>query len=356
MKKSTLTIVSLSLLIIALTSSTSSTTSNNGITSRTTSGCGGGCHPTQAGTATLINLPTSVLKGTLYSFNLVYAPTNSYKYFGLDIKASAGTLAVITGNGMKKSGTEITHTSPLGGTATTSYTYPAINWTSPTTTGAVTFNFGCVANNVTGSTSGSTWALGSFATSVVLPVELTSFSVVKTISNKVTISWQTAIEINSDHFEVEKSIDGKTFVTISKIAAAGNSSISKSYTVNDIINNTSAATYFRLKTVDKNGEFGYSSIQSINTKVNTTLNSVYPNPAKKGQDVNIEITSEKDQTMNFVLINSQGKIMSSKQKAVTKGYNRIGLQFGNYITSGNYYLQVKEDNNLLPPVSITIIE
>jgi hypothetical protein len=128
------------------------------------------------------------------------------------------------------------------------------------------------------------------------------------------------------------------------------------YSINDLLSNTSAATYYRLKTVDRNGEFGYSSIQSINTKVSTTLNSVYPNPAKKGQTVNIEVTSEKDQTISFVLINSQGKIMSSKQKTVTKGYNRIGLQFGNYITAGNYYLQAKEDNNLLPPVSIAIVE
>jgi hypothetical protein len=354
MKKSTLTIVSLSLLIIALTSSTEATRSNNGITGRTTSGCGGGCHPTQSGTVTLTNLPTSVLKGTAYSFNLIYTPTASYKYFGLDIKVSAGTLTA--GTGMKKSGTEITHSAVLGGTTTSSYTYPAITWTSPTTTGAVTFNFACVGNNSSTTTAGSTWQLGSFGTSVVLPVELTSFSVAKVGGNKVAISWQTAVEINSDHFEIEKSLDGKTFVTISKVAATGNSSVSKSYSTVDVLSNTSAVTYYRLKTVDKNGEFGYSSIQPINTKINTILNSVYPNPAKKGQDINVELTSEKEQSISFVLINGQGKIMSSKEKIVTKGYSRIGLKFGNYIVAGNYYLQVKEGNNLLPPVSITIVE
>lgn len=162
---------------------------------------------------------------------------------------------------------------------------------------------------------------------------------VKAGGNKVLISWQTAVEINSNRFELEKSVDGKNFTTIAKVAASGNSSVTKQYSVEDMIENNVTATYYRLKTVDKNGDFGYSSIQSVNTKISTTVNNVYPNPVKKGQEVNIEITSDKEQNISFVLINLQGKIVSNKLKTVKQGYNKLALQLGNYIVSGNYYLQ-----------------
>ncbi len=355
MKKSTFTLLGLASLVIILTSGIKGTTDKNGRTGSTTSGCGGGgCHTTQGGTVTLTGLAASVLPSTQYTFSLVYTPPSAQTFWGLDLKPSTGT--IVAGTGMKKSGTDITHSSPLGGTSAASFTYSNIKWTSPAAVGAVTFNFACVGNTTTSTPSGAYWQTGTFSTTVVLPVEIVSFTAAKLDGNKVAISWQTAVEINCDHFEVEKSTDGKTFTTISKVAAAGNSSVSKSYTANDVLENNTTATYYRLKTVDKNGDFGYSNIQSINTKVNTTLNSIYPNPAKKGQDINVELTSDKEQNINFVLINGQGKIVSNKQKTVKQGYNKISFQFGNYLVNGNYYLQAKVGNILLNPANISIVE
>ena len=353
MKKSTFTILGLVTLVVLLTSGVKnnlSHTSNNGITGQTTAGCT--CHGTQQGTVTQNGIPTTVLFNTSYPFTLTFTPGGSYKYWGLDVKASVGTLTA--GTGMKKSGSEVTHSSPLGGTTATSYTYTGLQWKAPATAGAATITFACVGGSSTGTTSGP-WQKGSFATTVVLPVEFSSFSVVKVPNNKVSIDWKTATEINSSYFEIEKSVDAKNYTTIAKVAAAGNAT-NKSYSVTDVLDNANTVIYYRIKTVDNNGSFGYSSIQSVNSKTATTLNSVYPNPIKKGQDVNVELTSEKEQTISFVLVNMQGRIISSKQKTVTKGYNRISLQFGNYIVAGNYYLQAKVDNNLLSPVKIAVVE
>lgn len=256
---------------------------------------------------------------------------------------------------MRKSGTEVTHSAPFGGTTAASYTFTGIGWTAPATAGTTTFTYACVAGTSTTTTSGP-WQKGSFSTSVVLPVELTYFGATKQSNNNVLISWKTSVEINTNYFEVEKSKDAKTFSAFAKIAAAGNSSISKSYSVNDITDNSSTATYYRIKIVDKNGEISYSNIQSVNTKNSTVMSSVYPNPAKKGQDINVELTSDKEQNITFVLVNQKGQIVSSKIKSIQQGYNKINLQFGNYIATGNYYLQAKVDNGLLTPANISIIE
>jgi hypothetical protein len=47
----------------------------------------------------------------------------------------------------------------------------------------------------------------------VLPVNLTSFAAQKE-SNDIRLKWQTADETSNDHFEVERSLDGRTFTSI----------------------------------------------------------------------------------------------------------------------------------------------
>lgn len=350
MKKIYKTFLGLLCLLILLTSGVKSVNSNNGITGQTTAGCT--CHGSQTGTITT-NIPTQVAKGTQYSFNLTYAPGASYKYFGLDVKASAGTLAA--GTGMKLSGGEVTHSAPLGGTATTSYTYAAIKWIAPATNQTVTFNYACVAGAATNSTSGP-WQKSSTTTSVILPVELVSFGVTQNGSNKVNITWQTATEVNAHHFEVEKSFDGKTFKSFATVEAVGNSSVINKYNASDNLDNSYTAVYYRLKSVDKDGSYGYSSIQSINIKSSTSLVCVYPNPAKKGQAISIELNSNKTQQINFVLINNEGRIVSEKIKEITAGYNRVSLQFGNFIAAGKYFLQAKTTDALISPTQLIITE
>jgi len=355
MRKSTVTILSLITLVVVLTSGVKNVNSNNGITGQTTNGCGG-CHSGgQSGTVALTGLSTNVLPNTLYTFNLVYTPAANQKYYGLDIKASTGTLAA--GTGMKKSGTEVTHTAPFGSsTASSSNTYAGIKWTSPATLGAVTFSFACVAGSSTTTQSG-TWQKGTFSTTVVLPVEFVGFNIATMGNNKINITWKTATETNTDHFEVEKSVDGRNFSLLTKVNATGNSQIVKTYSVSDLLDNTSDLFYYRIKSVDKDGAAQYSNVQTVSAKTKGTyVNHVYPNPAKIGQDLNVEVVTDKDQFASFILINEQGKIVSSKEKSITQGFNRVGMRLSNFLTAGNYYMVVKVGNEPTKQINVSIVE
>jgi hypothetical protein len=132
---------------------------------------------------------------------------------------------------------------------------------------------------------------------------------------------------------------------LTKVNASGNSQIVKTYSVSDLLNNTADLFYYRIKSVDKDGAAQYSNTQTVSAKTKGTyVNNVYPNPAKIGQYINIEVISDKDQIASFTIINTQGKIVSSKEKNISQGFNRVGLKLSNFLTAGNYYMVVKVGN------------
>jgi len=107
------------------------------------------------------------------------------------------------------------------------------------------------------------------------PILLLNFDAVKQGST-VQLSWQTSSEINSDHFEVEYSKDGSNWQTLGSVAAAGNSSITKTYAYNHP-NPITGANYYRLKQVDIGGSFVYSNVKVVNFN-NKTGVKLWPNP------------------------------------------------------------------------------
>jgi uncharacterized repeat protein (TIGR01451 family) len=88
-----------------------------------------------------------------------------------------------------------------------------------------------------------------------LPLTLLSFNAIAKEDNNVMVYWNTANEVNTSHFVIEQSVDGRTFKPAVEIAAKGSGSNSYFYSITK--NNT---VYLRLKMVDKNGAFTYSNI------------------------------------------------------------------------------------------------
>jgi len=74
----------------------------------------------------------------------------------------------------------------------------------------------------------------------------------------IKLEWRTATEQNTDYFEVQKSIDGINFEPLTHVPAVGNSTSLNSYRHTDI--NPNNENYYRLKTVDQDGQFEYSNI------------------------------------------------------------------------------------------------
>ena len=128
-------------------------------------------------------------------------------------------------------------------------------------------------------------------THIVLPITLSNFVVTK-VNNTALLKWKSATEIISRNFEVQRSIDGKTFETIGSVAAKGFAS-EYSFTDNKltIITSEKLTIYYRLKQIDKDGKFEYSVIRNLELGSRSGVISVYPNPAHSLLTINCSLVT-----------------------------------------------------------------
>ncbi len=142
------------------------------------------------------------------------------------------------------------------------------------------------------------------STNSVLPIKLNSFNG-KFIDNTNQLSWSTSNEVNTNIFDVERSVNGKDFFSIGKVKAIGNSNTAQNYNFVDANVNNTPMYYYRLKSVDNNGSYGYSNIITI-AKDNKATISLYPNPSRN------VVTIEGDKIEKIVVTNLLGKTVLVK--------------------------------------------
>jgi hypothetical protein len=117
-----------------------------------------------------------------------------------------------------------------------------------------------------------------------LPVRLTVFSVQQE-SRSASLKWATTMEENSSHFFIERSNDAKNWISIGSVKASGASSGLRNYTFSDPFNFQlfKGTVYYRLKMVDRDNTFAYSSIRSLHLDALISPYTIYPNPVTQGE-------------------------------------------------------------------------
>ena len=95
------------------------------------------------------------------------------------------------------------------------------------------------------------------------------------VENDVRIEWATASEVNSSHFEVERSGSGIDFEKIGHIPAQGNSTSFHLYRATDT-EPLPGINYYRIKQVDWDGRRQYSKVLSVHHQVAGV--TMFPNP------------------------------------------------------------------------------
>ncbi|MBO9616956.1 MAG: zinc-dependent metalloprotease [Dyadobacter sp.] len=139
-----------------------------------------------------------------------------------------------------------------------------------------------------------------------MPVTLVSFEVKPTSERSASLVWQTTEERNNAGFEIEMSLDARTFGKVGFVDGNGttNSSRQYQYSVKDL---QSGRYYFRLKQLDYDGKFEYSQIRAIELKSAKETLAVYPNPTSgklkihpslhKGQAFSVQIVDQSGRTV-----------------------------------------------------------
>ncbi|MFD2720733.1 T9SS type A sorting domain-containing protein [Hymenobacter monticola] len=115
-----------------------------------------------------------------------------------------------------------------------------------------------------------------------LPVTLVDFTALAEGPAAVRLRWATASELNNAGFTVERSLDGRAFAAIGKMAGAGTSTTAHTYALLDgQLPAGAKQLYYRLRQEDTDGVVTYSPVRSVAFEVSpNTLFSLYPNPAR----------------------------------------------------------------------------
>jgi hypothetical protein len=183
----------------------------------------------------------------------------------------------------------------------------------------------------------------NFPNNASLPVSLKDLKGLYRDNGNVEISWVTTFEVNSDRFEIERSLDGEKWTVVGEVKAQGNSTIETAYKFIDEAGRDRANKkdlYYRLRQIDKDNTVSLSKILIVRVYNTRTLKmvSVTPNPAKNDISVNIQLNE--DAFVSMKVLNAGGAMMLNKSLKVSVGANTFILDGTSKLKPGLYVLEV----------------
>ena len=182
-----------------------------------------------------------------------------------------------------------------------------------------------------GNIIGGTTIICNVPESGPLPVVLSNFDVQRQNINTVTATWKTEQEINSNRFELQRSSNNSQFETVATVLSKNsNSSIAQFYSLTDP-NTLAEVSLYRIKMIDKDNSFSYSSVKAVKGNGQTSDFVVFPNPSIGNAKISITNASEPTKVMIF---DNSGRVI--KQTGFTNS-NSVDI---NNLPRGGYIIKV----------------
>jgi hypothetical protein len=140
-----------------------------------------------------------------------------------------------------------------------------------------------------------------------LPINLISFTAFNKACNENIIKWTSADDVNFSHCNLEYSNDGNTFSSVAKIKGKAEVNGLNNYSFNH--NSKANINFYRLKSIDMNGTFAYSSIAMVTnaTCIGSTTIALMPNPTEGL----VNIVYENEQPITVKIYQIDGKLLNT---------------------------------------------
>lgn len=172
---------------------------------------------------------------------------------------------------------------------------------------------------------------------VILPIHFMSFAG-NANGNKAQLTWSVAENETGSHFEVERSTDGKKYISVATVMTSTSVGAEKyEYTDAAFV---SSGSFYRVKAINKDGSSSYSKIVFI--KGSTTVDNkltLMQNPVQS--TLNFSFNSGIDETAEVAIFNLAGVKMHSQKVTARKGTNSISLGMDSRFNKGAYILTVQ---------------
>lgn len=169
--------------------------------------------------------------------------------------------------------------------------------------------------------------LAAVAAPLPLPVNFTGFYAKKVNSN-VALTWNVAFEQNVAGYEVQRSSDGSNFTKIGFVNA--NQAPSYSFTDSKAI----AVAYYRIKSIDNDGSYKYSSIVSLKGQQSDVVLKAFPMPVQN--ELTIQYSSANSNSRIDILsadgrmIKSISLLSGSQETKVDLSSAKAGVYFARF--------------------------
>ncbi|MDX1906450.1 MAG: T9SS type A sorting domain-containing protein [Bacteroidia bacterium] len=208
--------------------------------------------------------------------------------------------------------------------------------------------------------AGLDYQYGTKATSVThclnapagsLPVEWGNVEALPTAAG-IQISWVTHKELNNDYFTVERSLDARTFETVTDLPGAGTTDVAHTYEVTDP-HPPGTRVYYRVRQTDYDGQHAWSPIVESSWIAPAFGVSFFPNPVSdQGQ---LRISADKTTSATVRVLTLAGQLISTQEVALLAGENTVDYQTDTW-APGVYLVEVRRQGAGAVPVSLKIIK
>lgn len=188
-------------------------------------------------------------------------------------------------------------------------------------------------------TDGHTTMIRVINCGIVLATNLTQFNG-QLIEKKASLYWSATGEKDLSVYEVEKSSDAVNFYKTGSIKAKNLNDAYYNFTDPEKV---SGKVYYRLKMVDANGLFKYSSVVALNSELDFELSNVN-NPFSNS--IKADVYVPKDGRLNVILFNENGQLIKNLRVKVHKGLNKIVVD-DIEAANGIYFLSVDFENGAI---------
>ena len=199
---------------------------------------------------------------------------------------------------------------------------------------------------------------GSFAasaSSAIAPLDLLAFAA-QAEAQTVHLNWRTTNEYATRRFDVERSTDGRQFVSIGKVSARGYTrpGVEIPYSFVDT-SPPGDNLYYRLVTVDLDGTAERSPVVSVSLQAPTAIVDLFPNP-NRGRTLYLRVDpAAADHSLRVEIFDAAGRNLLESHE-LNPGHGETSLQLDRPLRAGSYLVRFYAARQALPPRLLIVTE
>ncbi len=154
------------------------------------------------------------------------------------------------------------------------------------------------------------------------------------------LEWETTEEFGNKLFIVERSLDGgEMFDEIGQVESQGDSEAAQLYTFMDLDARKGRSMY-RIKQIDLDEEFGYSSIVVVNKSTDNEFRVAAINGTLDGDNIELSVDVLQELELTYSVLDMKGDVIQENKEWMGFGLNNVVFDLTAF-PDGNYKLALQ---------------